>query len=221
MSEPIAEIRGRWLPSHRFAAALALLGIYFGLSLVPEWWPGVAGTGAFFLYVLSVPIMLVCLLGLTLWSVAGAITARSRGALVSKRQHAFVVLSLAGLLMFSSTMMLARAIRGALPTGSHVREFAPLIWQDPTSSQFVPDDITSRQKMLGSLVERFKPSQSRAEIEALLGSSLQTPYFESTGRDLIYVLGPERDSFFAIDSEWLLIWLDDSDHFERYEIYTD
>ncbi len=75
--------------------------------------------------------------------------------------------------------------------------------------------------MLGSLVDRFGTSQDRADLKALLGSSLETPYFESTGRDLIYILGPQRDSFFAIDSEWLLIWLDDSGHFERYEIYTD
>jgi len=30
---------------------------------------------------------------------------------------------------------------------------------------------------------------------------------DGTGRDLIYVLGPQRDSYFTIDSEWLLIWL--------------
>jgi hypothetical protein len=75
--------------------------------------------------------------------------------------------------------------------------------------------------MLGSVVERLGPSQSGVDIEALLGPSLETPYFESTGRDLIYILGPQRDSLFGIDSEWLLIWLDDSGHFERYDIYTD
>lgn len=222
MSEPVAEIQGRWLPSYRFAAALAFLGIYFGLILVPEWWPGFARTGSFFFYMLSIPIVLVCLLGLILWGVVGAIAVRSRGALVSKRQHTFVVLSLAGLLMFGSTLVLARVIRGALPTGSHVREFVPLVWQDPTSSQSAPgNDITPRQMMLGGLVKRFKPSQSRTEIEALLGPSLQMPLFESTGRDLIYLLGPERTSFLSVDAEWLLIWLDDSGHFERYAIYTD
>src|SRR5882762_3914729 len=30
---------------------------------------------------------------------------------------------------------------------------------------------------------------------------------DGTGRDLIYELGPQRDSYFTIDSEWLLIWL--------------
>lgn len=221
MSEPVDEIQGRWLPSYRIATALAVLGIYFGVIIVPEWWPGFLRTSTFFFYVLSIPIVLVCLLGLTLWGVVGAIAARSRGALVSKRQHAFIVLSLAGLLMFGSTLVLARVIRGALPTGSHIREFSPLVWQDSTSSKSAPGDITPRQKMLGGLVERFKPSQSRTEIEALLGPSFPMPLFERTGRDLVYYLGPERVRWISVDAEWLLIWLDDSGHFERYEIYTD
>ena len=75
--------------------------------------------------------------------------------------------------------------------------------------------------MLGSVVDRLEPRQDRVKIEALLGPSLDTPYFENTGRDLIYILGPERDSFFGIDSEWLLIWLDDSGHFARYGVNID
>ena len=55
----------------------------------------------------------------------------------------------------------------------------------------------------------------------MLGPSLDTPYFQRTGRNLIYVLGPERDSYFVIDSEWLLIWLDSAGRFKRYAIYTD
>jgi hypothetical protein len=100
-------------------------------------------------------------------------------------------------------------------------DFEPVVWQDPSSSEYVRGDITPRQKMLGSVVCRLNPTQDRRQLEALLGPSLDTPYFESTGRDLVYILGPERDSFFRIDSEWLLIWLDGSNHFERYAIYTD
>lgn len=37
-----------------------------------------------------------------------------------------------------------------------------------------------------------------------------------------YVLdSSERDSMFGLDSEWLLIWLDGSGRFERYEVWTD
>ena len=63
----------------------------------------------------------------------------------------------------------------------------------------------------------FKPWRP----ESMLGPSLDTPYFQRTGRHLIYVLGPERDSYFVIDSEWLLIWLDSAGRFKRYAIYTD
>ena len=100
-------------------------------------------------------------------------------------------------------------------------EFTPLAWHDSRSLLFVDGDITPRQKMLGSLVRRLQVEQKRADLEALLGPSLETRYFEKTGRDLIYILGPERDSFFGIDSEWLLIWLDDAGNFQKYEIRTD
>lgn len=46
-------------------------------------------------------------------------------------------------------------------------------------------------------------------------------YFQSTGRDLIYITGPERDSLFGIDSEWLLIWLDENGIYKRHAIVTD
>ena len=59
------------------------------------------------------------------------------------------------------------------------------------------------------------------KLEAMLGSSLDTPYFASSGRDLIYLLGRERDSMFLVDSEWLLNWLDSSGRFERYQVWTD
>jgi hypothetical protein len=128
---------------------------------------------------------------------------------------------MAGLLRFGAVLGLVWMVRGALPTGSHLLDFDPVVWQDPGSSTFVQGDITPRQKMLGSVVGRLSPALDRARLEAMLGPSLDTPYFAETGRDLIYILGPERDSFFGIDSEWLLIWLDRADRFERYAIYTD
>jgi hypothetical protein len=221
MWKSVSELQRRWLPGRGLAAALAVMGVYFGLILIPEWRPGIAGTGAFFVYVLSVPFTLLGLLILAVWGAVGAFAAHRRGSSISRLHRTFVVLLLAGVVIFASAIGLARVIRGTLPTGSHVLEFAPAVWRDQNSSEFVQGDITPRQKMLGSLVKRFGRAQNRAELEALLGPSLATPYFTSTGRDLIYVLGAERDSFFGIDSEWLLIWLDDSGHFERYEIYTD
>ena len=131
------------------------------------------------------------------------------------------MLGLAGVLMFGATLGLVRVIRGVLPTGSDLLTFNSEIWQDPYSSNFIQGDITPRQKMLGSVVDLLEPTLDRFQLETLLGPSLDTFYFDSTGRDLIYVLGPERDSFFGIDYEWLLIWVDDSGHFERYAIVRD
>jgi len=75
--------------------------------------------------------------------------------------------------------------------------------------------------MLADVVKSVLPGRTRVELEEILGASLETPYFKSSGRDLIYVLGPQRDSYFTIDSEWLLIWLDKDGRFERYTIAND
>ncbi len=75
--------------------------------------------------------------------------------------------------------------------------------------------------MLGDVVSHVLPGQARQELEQLLGPSLDTPYFADSGRDLIYLLGRERGSLFAIDSEWLLIWLDESGRVKGYQIRTD
>jgi hypothetical protein len=89
------------------------------------------------------------------------------------------------------------------------------------SPPYVAGDITPRQKMLRDVVENLLPGKTRREIEALLGPSSATWYFEDTGRDLIYMTGPERDTPFSIDSEWLLIWLDQNDRFERFAVHRD
>ena len=75
--------------------------------------------------------------------------------------------------------------------------------------------------MLKDVVEKILPGKNRQEIERVLGPSLETDYFRSPDRDLIYYLGPERDGLFNIDSEWLLIWLDEDDKFKQYIIAND
>jgi hypothetical protein len=74
--------------------------------------------------------------------------------------------------------------------------------------------------MVSHLRRRILPGKSRAEIEALLGPSLDTGYFKGNGRDLIYILGPEG-GLFGIDSEWLLIWLDKAGRYDHSEIARD
>ena len=186
MSEPVVEPEHFASSGRGLAAALAALGIYFGLVLVPEWWPGFAGTVVFFLYVLTVPVALLSLLALLLWGIIGAIWAMHRGSSVSRRHRALVVLPLAGFLMFGSVMGLARVIQGALPTGSHLLEFDSGIWQDPRSSEFVKGDITPRQKMLGSVVGIAWGSGMSID---LLRRVLVRGWFCSSGIPVRYVRG--------------------------------
>lgn len=75
--------------------------------------------------------------------------------------------------------------------------------------------------MLADLLNRVLPGKSRSEIEALLGPSLETSYFQDSDKDMIYTLGPERGGFLNMDSEWLLIWLDKEGRYSRFRIRTD
>ena len=81
--------------------------------------------------------------------------------------------------------------------------------------------VSARQTMLTNLVADVLPGKDRGQIENLLGPSLDTPYFKGIDKDLIYYLGPERSSSIQIDSESLLIWLDDRGRFLRYGISVD
>jgi hypothetical protein len=109
----------------------------------------------------------------------------------------------------------------SLPAGSHTRSFDANLWRSENADQASPPAITERQKMLGDLVDHVLPGRSRQEIETLLGPPSQTTHFKGTGRDLIYPLGWERGSYITIDSEWLLIWFDQTAHFTRYAVRND
>lgn len=195
------------------------LALYFGVILVAEWMPSIRATGPYFLYVLSLPLVLLGLLGIGIW--AGIGWWSSTDAPRANAHRARLIVSVAGLMFLLTALGLSRTIQGALPTGSELLAFNRSVWLDPVSSQFVDGDITPRQEMLADVVNNVLPGQSCEEIQGRLGPSLETPYFQGTGRDLIYVLGPERDSFMRVDFEWLLIWCSPSGRFERYEILTD
>lgn len=96
--------------------------------------------------------------------------------------------------------------------------FDAAAWQRSWSE--LEEAPTVRQRMVEDVIGGVLPGKSRQDIERLLGQSRQTPYFKETGRDLIYKLGPER-GVFSIDSEWLLIWLDDRGRFRIAETVTD
>ena len=131
-----------------------------------------------------------------------------------------VSLLLSFIILTPLTLAIHRYIPRALPTGSDLRAFDSAIWKSE-SSKDRNDGISMREKMLKDVVENVLPGKSGQEIKSLLGPSLETSYFRSLDKDLIYYLGPERDGLFNIDSEWLLIWLDHDGKFKKYMIAND
>jgi hypothetical protein len=197
------------------------VALYFGLLLLPKWVPAASGTVFFFIYLCSIPMALLVLLGLGGWGAIVLLKARVRGTHPMRRHRGFVLLTGVGIASCVLALGLFRILPCPLPSGSHLLTFDATVWQDPASSQFVAGDITPRQKMLADVVKHVLPGRTGVQLEEVLGPSLETPYFASTGRDLIYVLGPERDVWIRIDSEWLLIWLDHTGRFKQYEIAND
>ncbi len=115
--------------------------------------------------------------------------------------------------------------KSRLPNGSDELRFTSDIWKDESSAQSLDTEalISTREMMLADLVANVLPGKTAAEIEALLGPTLDTEYFASMDKDYIYYMGPERSgsSFMAIDSEWLLIWVGEDGRFARYSIVND
>ena len=116
------------------------------------------------------------------------------------RQKKAALVGSLGLAAFLIVFALAQALPSNLPTGSYLQRFDRTVWLDPHSADYVKDDISPRQKMLADVIATL-PGRSQKGLEEILGPSLDTGYFKNTGRDLIYVLGIQRDSFIAIDSE--------------------
>ena len=107
-----------------------------------------------------------------------------------------------------------------MPPGSGNLKFDRQLWLVEASSK-ANLGATDRQRMLKSIVEDVLPGKTRKEIETILGPILNSEYFKSTGRDLIYYTGRQRTGFLSLDSEWLLIWLNDRDVFQEYKVVSD
>lgn len=79
---------------------------------------------------------------------------------------------------------------------------------DPLRIRMI-DDLMARHRLKG---------MSRAQIVDLLGTPPPTNYFNDYA--LVYWLGPER-GFAGIDSEWLAIRFDSTDHASAVDVVTD
>jgi hypothetical protein len=211
----------RWLRENRnLVVWVVVLTASFVPLLLPEWLPSVGVSGAWFNYFWLVVVLIAIMLLAIPLGLIGVLLAWWQKNPLKGRFRVLVVFPSVCILVFAFIVGVQRLITGDLPMGSRVMAFDGDTWRDEESAAYVQGDVTPRQKMLGDVVANVLPGRSRTEIEAQLGPSLDTPYLRSTGRDLIYVTGPERNPL-GLDSEWLLIWLDDSGMFERYDIGHD
>jgi len=77
----------------------------------------------------------------------------------------------------------------------------------------------TRLRMVDDLLRRhLLDNASRPHVEALLGPADATSYFREW--DLVYQLGPER-GFMGIDSEWLVVRLDQAGQVADYRVLRD
>ena len=191
----------------------ALLFVYFGFMAIPQWFRPFSPQ--FLVWLLALPIVIVTLVVVGIWGAVGIWRTNKSKEQLSPKHVFFAQIAGAGLLWFLVSI--------ALAYGTHFlynhQKFNSAVWRDPNSAGYVSYDLTPRQRMLDDVIENVLPGSTQDEIETSLGESTNTGYFSSSGRDLIYILGAERG--LGVDSEWLLIWFDDSGNFERYDIVTD
>jgi len=72
------------------------------------------------------------------------------------------------------------------------------------------DDLLRRRRLIGL---------PRNELTALLGAPDETDKFSKA--DLVYWLGAERGALLALDSEWMLVFLDGDARVERIYLVND
>jgi hypothetical protein len=214
MSKP-KQVHTTRSPAYQLCAALL-----FGLPLVAQnfiepWAHGSAGFIYLMLAMAAAALLIVVIAALLLAWVSMRIL-NKRNASVSKLLRQLPGW-LAGLML---AFCLAWITRPALGVGSDLEEFDSVRWRAEAADQTQFGSLAPRQRMLKDAIRTIQSAKSRAEIEALLGPSQETSYFKETGRHLIYRLGMERGAM-AIDSEWLLIWLDESGKMVRYKLVTD
>lgn len=200
--------------------AFASFTLYFGSFLAQKIAPSFGGTAFVFLLTLSLLVVVPILVLLAVWGAVALARERLRKKPMSAWSRAAGHIAFAGITACAIALVLGSLLPNSLPSGSYDSTFDRGAWLDPASAGHVKGGITPRQKMLADVVSKLQ-GQSRSTLEVMLGPSLDTGYFKDSGRDLIYITGPQRDSVFAMDSEWLLIWLDDKGIYKRHAIVTD
>ncbi|MEM9004028.1 MAG: hypothetical protein AAGE59_10945 [Cyanobacteria bacterium P01_F01_bin.86] len=104
----------------------------------------------------------------------------------------------------------------AIAESKNETAFSSEVWQDDARIHAEP---FPRINMIDHLLQQYEfVGWQESEVLKLLGEPTDTEYFQSY--DLVYWLGPER-GFISIDSEWLVIKLDDNKIVQEVLVLTD
>jgi hypothetical protein len=194
--------------------------VFWSSSFLPRFAPSFTSPEIKFFYFLSFPVVLLIITFFGFISLIRFVIEKRGDNPPSKVSAVGVSLLLSFIILSPLTFAAHRYIPRALPTGSDMKSFDPVIWKSESSTGW-NEGISVREKMLKDVVDKVLQGKSKQEIVNALGASIETDYFSSLDKDLIYYLGPERDGLFTIDSEWLLIWIDEDGQFKRYVIAND
>lgn len=94
--------------------------------------------------------------------------------------------------------------------------FSSEVWKDDAKVNAEP---FPRINMVDSLLQQYEfVGWQESDVLELLGEPTDTEFFASY--DLVYWLGPER-GFISIDSEWLVMRLDDGNTVQEVLVLTD
>ncbi len=191
-----------------FITALYLsFGFFRSLWPYQNWFKAVSAT-----YALSLLLFFVLVVASNVYSLIALILAKVKKKEVNPLVTMGPTISFTILVGFA----LAPSMPKFLPSGSHIQVFDSDSWigEDSMESK---GGITTRQKMLGDVVENILPGRTRNEIIRLLGLSSD----DSNQPALLYFLGPARGDFFGVEVEWLNIYFDPSGHYEKYVIFRE
>lgn len=97
-----------------------------------------------------------------------------------------------------------------MPFKSNVWKNNPAVFSLDSIRLRMVDDFLDTHSIVG---------MSSEEVISLLGEPDNTEYFKSY--EMVYILGQETDSYFAMDSQWLVMHVDDSGVVEFFVIITD
>ena len=121
--------------------------------------------------------------------------------------------TLIGLILFSSIYIYVFYFEDSV---NHM-EFDSTIWKE-TPAEHSLDSV--RLRMVDDFLDQYDViGMSESQIFNLLGNSDNTSYFKNY--DLVYCLGQETESYFGIDSQWLVFETDELNEVTAFQILRD